>query len=137
MDSLKSYGTEGPLGFPMTDKQARNPDSLLRQLPKSQEFAYKKTVLAKAATELNTGEHSDVSWISTETPDRYSHVVFAKGMNDSQFALNPIVTLNHDYTIPPVGRSLWRKVVKDGVSRGVKAKTIYPTKPDAWGEDPW
>jgi len=32
-------------------------------------------------------------------------------MDDSQFALNPIVTLNHDYSMPPVGRSLWRKFV--------------------------
>lgn len=54
-----------------------------------------------------------MSWISTETPGRYDHVVFAKGMNDSQFALNPIVTLNHDYTCPPIGRSLWRRFVKD------------------------
>ncbi len=41
-----------------------------------------------APTEWNPGERSDVSWISTETPDRYDHVVFAKGMNDSRFALN-------------------------------------------------
>jgi hypothetical protein len=78
---------------------------------------------------LNPGERSDVSWISTETPDRYDHVVFAKGMNDSQFALNPIVTFNHDYPRPPIGRSLWRKFVKDGDTRGIKAKTVYPPMP--------
>jgi hypothetical protein len=137
MDFLKTYGTEGPLGFPMTDKQARNLDILLKQLPKTKEFAYKKTVFAKAPTELNPGERSDVSWISTESVDRFGHVVFAKGMNDSQFALNPIVTLNHQYDIPPVGRSLWRKVTKDGTLRGVKAKTVYPPRPASWGEDCW
>jgi hypothetical protein len=53
-------------------------------------------------------------------------------MNDSQFALNPIVTLNHDYTCPPIGRSLRRKFVKDGDTRGIKAKTVYPPMPASW-----
>ena len=39
--------------------------------------------------------------------------------------------------MPPVGRSLWRKVTRDGASRGVKAKTVYPAKPESWGDDPW
>jgi len=133
-----TYGPEGPLGFPMTDKQARNLDTLLKAMPKSKEFEYRKTVFAKGQTELNPGERSDVSWISTETPDRYNHVVFAKGMNDSQYALNPIVTLNHAYDMPPIGRSLWRKFVKDGAVRGIKAKTLYPPMPAAWpGADVW
>ena len=61
----------------------------------------------------------------SETPDRYDYIVLAKGMDDSQFALNPIVTLNHDYSIPPIGRSLWRKFVKDAlptVTREERAK---------------
>jgi hypothetical protein len=123
---------ECPLGFPLSEKQARNLDTLLKALPKSKEFKYVKTVFLKAPTELNPGERSDVSWISTETPDRYDHVVFAKGMNDTQFALNPIVTLNHDYPRPPIGRSLWREFAKDGVTRGIKAKTVYPPMPASW-----
>jgi hypothetical protein len=129
---VKSYGPEGPLGFPLSEKQARNLDTLHKALPKSKEFKEVKTVFLKASKELNPGERSDVSWISTETPDRYDHVVFAKGMNESQFAFNPIVTLNHDYTCPPVGRSLWRKFVKDGDTRGIKAKTVYPPMPATW-----
>jgi hypothetical protein len=125
---------EGPLGFPLTEKQARNLDALLKLLPNTKEYEYRKTLFAKAPTELNPGERSDVSWISTETPDRYGDVMFAKGMNDSQYALNPIVTLNHSYSTPPIGRSLWRKFVKDGDIRGIKAKTVYPPKPDGWDE---
>jgi len=34
--------------------------------------------------------------------------------------------------VPPIGRSLWRKVVRDGPMQGVKAKTQYPVKPEAW-----
>jgi hypothetical protein len=128
----QTYTTEGPLGFPLTDKQARNIEAILKLLPRSKEFEYKKTIFVKAPTELNPGERSDVSWISTEAPDRYGHIITAKGMNDSQFALNPIVTLNHDYQSPPIGRSLWRKFVKDGQQRGIKAKTQYPSKPADW-----
>jgi hypothetical protein len=127
--------TPGPLGFPLTDKQARNLEAILHKLGHPE---YRKTVFVKAPTELNPGERSDVSWISTETPDRYDHIVLAKGMDDSQFALNPIVTLNHDYSIPPIGRSLWRKLVKDGATRGIKAKTVYPSKPTDWpAAQPW
>jgi len=73
----------------------------------------KTTNATKAATEINPGERSDVSWISTESPDRTREVVVAKGMNDAQFQGNPIVTLGHAYYLPPVGKSLWRKRVKD------------------------
>jgi hypothetical protein len=131
------YQTEGPLGFPMLDRQARALEQLLKALPQSEEFQYRKLTLAKAPTELNPGERSDVSWISTESPDRGREVVIARGVNDSQFAQNPVVTLQHAYWMPPVGKSLWRKRVKDGDTVGIKAKTRYPDKPESWGDDPW
>jgi len=59
-------------------------------------------------------------------------------MNDSQFQGNPIVTLGHAYYLPPVGKSLWRKRVRDGERVGIKAKTVYPARPEMWsGQDPW
>jgi hypothetical protein len=116
----------------MPDKQARALDALLKALPKTPEYAYRKAVTARAPTELNPGERSDVSWITTESPDRQGEVVLAKGMNDSQFRANPIVTLGHAYWLPPVGRSLWRKRVKDGTLHGIKAKTQYPARPETW-----
>jgi len=132
-----TYGkTVGPLGFPMQDKTARALDLLLRTLPRSKEYDYRKRVLARAPTELNPGERSDVSWISTESVDRMGEVVIARGMNDTQFQSNPLVTLGHAYWLPPVGRSLWRKRVKDGELVGVKAKTRYPEQPEGW-QDPW
>jgi hypothetical protein len=44
--------------------------------------------------------------------------------------------------MPPVGRSLWRKRVKDGAPphgvTGIKAKTHYPARPEAWpAGDAW
>jgi hypothetical protein len=128
------YGpSEGPLGFPMTDRAAQALDALLRSLPKSSEFAYRKVMRDQAAAELLPGERCDVSWISSEEPDRANEVVLARGMDDSQFKLNPIVTLQHVYTLPPVGKSLWRKVVKGGV----KAKTHYPPRPANWPKEDW
>ena len=136
---LPTYGpTEDPLGFPMPDRQARQLDTLLKALPRSKEHTYRKAVTAKSPTELNPGERSDVSWITTESVDRMQEVVVARGMNDSQFQANPLVTLQHAYNLPPVGKSLWRKRVKDGDSVGIKAKTQYPVRPDSWPEaDPW
>jgi hypothetical protein len=139
MPHLPHYGpAEGPLGFPMPDKQARALDTLLKTLPKSKDYEYRKALVAKAPTELNPGERSDVSWISTESVDRTGEVVVARGMNDSQFQGNPLVTLGHAYHLQPVGRSLWRRRVKDGDLAGIKAKTQYPPRPDAWSAgDEW
>jgi hypothetical protein len=132
------WDCEGPLGFPMRDAQARAVEVLLKAVPREPAYAYRKAVVGRAPTELNPGERSDVSWISTEVVDRQGEVVRARGMNDAQFAANPLVTLGHAYWLPPVGKSLWRKVVKDGELRGIKAKTVYPARPGSWpGDDPW
>ncbi len=133
------YGSvEGPLGFPMSDRSALALDAVLKALPHTPEHAYRHLVVTKAPTEINPGERSDVSWISSESPDRAGEVVIAKGMDDSQFQGNPIVTLGHAYSLPPVGRSLWRKRVRDGQRVGIKAKTVYPPRPTTWPEsDAW
>src|SRR4051812_25667416 len=110
--------TVGPLGFPMRDSQARALELLLRTLPRSREYEYRKAIATRAPTELNPGERSDVSWISTESVDRVGEVVISRGMNDAQFQGNPLVTLNHQYHLPPIGKSLWRKRVKDGDTVG-------------------
>jgi hypothetical protein len=129
---------EGPLGFPMPDRAAQALDAILRKLPATGDHAYRHALLTRSPTELNPGERSDVSWISTESVDRMGDVVRARGMDDSQFRLNPLVTLGHDYDLPAVGRSVWRRRVADGPLVGIKAKTIYPPRPDAWSEtEPW
>ena len=131
-DFLKTYGTQGPLGFPMLDKQALAVDALLKTLPSTKEYEYRKSIHVQAPTELSPGGRSDVSWISTEDVDRQRDVVLARGMSDEHFKLNPVVTLQHRYDLPPVGRSLWRKRVKDGPRQVIKAKTLYPARPESW-----
>jgi hypothetical protein len=136
MNFLKLYGdTEGPLGLPMKDKQAKTLEQILKAVPQEDRHLI-RLVTAKAPAELLEGERADVSWITTESVDRDREIVVAKGMNDSQFAPNPLVTLMHSYSQPPIGRSLGRKRAKDGVA-GIKAKTQYPTKPDDWTSDCW
>jgi hypothetical protein len=69
--------------------------------------------------------------------DRNKDMATATAMNDSQFAVNPLVTLNHCYHKPPVGRSLWRMRAKDGDLIGIKAKTQYPTRPPDCTDPYW
>jgi len=132
----KHFDCEGPLGLPMKDAQAKLLDSLLLTLP-TEDRTLARIVTPKAPTEVMDGERADVSWITTEAVDREGEIVIARGMNDSHFKLNPIVTLQHDYCCPPVGKSLWRKRVKDGPLAGIKAKTQYPKRTEGWQDDKW
>jgi hypothetical protein len=118
----------------MKDRQAQALEGVLKTLPEELRRV-KRAVIDRAASETLQGERSDVSWISTEDPDRDREVVVARGMDDSHFRLNPIVTMQHSYWLPPVGRSLWRKRVKDGSRVGIKAKTQYPARPGSWPAD--
>jgi hypothetical protein len=124
-----TYDTHGPFNIPMKDAQARALDAILKTIPDAQP---KFIVTAKAPAELLPGERADISWISTEDIDRDNEIVIAKGMDDSHFKLNPIVTLQHCYALPPVGRSVWRKKASDGQLKGIKAKTQYPKRPSDW-----
>jgi hypothetical protein len=133
----KQYGTtEGPLGLPMTERQARALEAILKNLPQ-EERKLSHRVTRAPPSELLDGERADVSWISTEEIDRDREIMIARGMNDAHFKLNPLVTLQHCYQRPAVGRSLWRKRVRDGQKVGIKAKTVYPPRPDDWTEEVW
>lgn len=135
--SKRHWDCEGPLGVPMKDKQAQAIEAVLKTLPE-EDKVLKRFVTAKGPADIMQGERSDVSWISTESIDRDKEIVRAKGMNSSQFQLNPLVTMQHNYWAPPVGRSLWQRKVKDGDTVGIKAKTVYPAKPNEWPADsPW
>ncbi len=138
MNFLKShFDTEGPFGVPMKDTQAKVLEERLRALPREDAFTLRRHSFERGVSELQPGERADVSWITEETPDRLGDVVLASGMDDSHFQLNPIVTLNHAYEQPPVGRSLWRRKARDGDKRGVKAKTHYPPRPHGWTLSDW
>ncbi len=131
------FDTEGPFGLPMKDKQAQLLEAKLKEIPKDDAFAFRRASYARGLSEFQPEGRADVSWITEESADRAGDVVVAAGMDDSHFALNPLVTLNHDYAAPPVGRSLWRRRVREGTLVGVKAKTHYPPRPTTWQETAW
>jgi hypothetical protein len=132
------FDTEGPFGLPMKDAQAKALEERLRSLPKDDEaYALRRCSFVRGVSELQPGERADVSWITEESADRLGDIVLAAGMDDSHYQLNPIVTLNHAYDQPPVGRSLWRRKARDGPFRGVKAKTHYPARPTGWTLADW
>jgi hypothetical protein len=117
----KTYDCEDPLG-PMKDAQAKMLEGLLQtRASPAEDRRLCWLVTPKAPTEVMDGERA-VSWITAEEIDREGEIVVARGMNDAQFNLNPIVTMNHAHGCPPVGRSLWRKRAKDGPLVGVKAE---------------
>ncbi|MGF1582371.1 MAG: hypothetical protein ACFCD0_23850 [Gemmataceae bacterium] len=132
---LQDYGTTmGPIGVPMTDEQARQLDAVLKTLDTVE---HQRMPIAKAVMDLVPDERADVGWITTESVDRHRDIVLAAGMDDSHFQANPIVTLGHNYEAPPVGRSAWRIRVQENHKRGIKAKTVYPKRPNDWPEKFW
>jgi hypothetical protein len=123
------FETFGPIGLPMLDVQAKQLDQLLKDHPDAQVVRRR---VESAKSETNPGERSDVSWITTEALDRDLEIVKVGGFRDDHFRLNPVVTLNHNYDQPPVGKSTWRKALTDGDIRGIKAKTVYPRAPESF-----
>ncbi|MCI0380330.1 MAG: hypothetical protein L0215_22325 [Gemmataceae bacterium] len=150
---------EGPVGLPLLDAQAKALAARITQIPKDDAFLPRRLATQRGVSVLLADQRSDISWITVESPDHLGDLVLADGMDDSIYRLNPIVTLNHSYTTPPVGRSVWRRVMRlrdssvvgtlrvpllaDGTRSvpatfqpaGVKAKTVYPPRPDDWSGD--
>ena len=141
--------TEGPLGLPMTDQQARRLEAILKSLPGDP--SYRRRSAPHGLMQLKSDARTDVSWITVEAPDHAGDLVLAAGMDYAHFALNPIVTYNHRYDLPPVGRSLWRRLSsltprgesaaadepRGSVLRGIQAKTFYPPRPASWSAADW
>jgi hypothetical protein len=117
--------TEGPLGFPCSTQQAH----FIEDFMKRAVGGYQHAVIHGKTLETAPSSRTDISWITTEMADRYNHVVLADGMDDTAYLANPIVTLNHNYDLPPIGRSLWRKTARVAGTKGVQAMTYYPPRP--------
>lgn len=120
-DFLKIYGEcQGPLDFPMTNEGARQLEKLLD----TGEYE----PLRKSTTSFECflpGENADISVVTTEEVDREGEVVLADAVDWSEYQKNPVVAFNHNYNIPPVGKSLWQKKI----NKSWKAKTQYSRRP--------
>lgn len=128
-----SCDTEGPLGIPMPDAVAKYVQG---ELDKHKDTRDKEMVKLAGAAEVEIdSERTEISKITTEAVDRDREVVIAKGGDLKAFQDNPVVLLNHNWSGMPVGKSLWTKKTSEGGSPGIKAKTLYATRPaEAQGE---
>jgi hypothetical protein len=118
---MKKKLIEGPLGFPMPEKLAREVEALMKSLPKDSAYRYRKAAGVPSAVELVKGEKADISLISSDAIDRDGEVVLPKGVDLNYFVKNPIVTFAHKYDELPVSKAQWVKRVEGGI----KAKTVY------------
>ncbi|MSR31562.1 MAG: hypothetical protein EXR99_08665 [Gemmataceae bacterium] len=138
--SLSHGNALGPFGIPMPDEAAFALERILKSLGSSRRPSPRRCSLAASAP--LPCQRADISWITEESIDRMGDIVLAGGMDDSLYGKNPVVTYNHRYDLPPAGLSVWREHADEGAMRGVRAKTIYPSRPatlaaaEGWMPDP-
>lgn len=127
----KTKTVEAAFGLRLPEELAKSLDNLLKTLPKECQ-TLKRKASAGNTMEFVPGERADISVVSTETVDREGEVIIAKGIDSSFYQKNPVVLFGHKYDELPVGRCPWLK----SVPGGLKAKTIYSSRPDNW-DGPW
>lgn len=130
----KSFGTcIGPLDFPMSDEGARDLETKLE----SGEYSPFRFAKSDAYESFSENERSDISVITDGSIDKEGEVIDPDSIDFTEFRKNPVVAFNHNYDLPPVGKSIWQK--KTNV--GWKAKTQFNSRPkehpekEAWFPD--
>lgn len=129
----KRYGTivEGPSGYRLPEAIARQIEQAAKGAPK--EFTYRRRAHAASDFKFEAGERADISFVTTDDPDREGEVVLPGGGDWSTW--NRVVPWAHDYHSLPVGAGLWIKSQKTEKGAGLIAKTKYPTAPENWKGD--
>ncbi len=132
MKFVKTFGEcSGPLDFPMSTENAR---ALEKQLD-SGEWAPIRIQKSDAFESVLDGERSDISVISDGAIDRHGEIIDPNTISFKKFQGNPIVAWNHNYQIPPIGKSLWQRLCSGNIW---KAKTQYASRPtDLPSEQAW
>ena len=115
----------------MPDKSARALDTLIKSLPKTKEYAYRKTLVARPPPSSTPASVPTFPGFPPRARTAWAKSSSARGMNDSQFQLNPLVTLAHAYWCRR-SESRCGETRQDGDPAGIKAKTLYPPRPAAW-----
>jgi len=64
---------------------------------------------------FNDDEQSFVAWASKPVLDRDKEIIEWDAWNLERFDKNPVIIWAHDYSKPPVGRSVWHKTEKEGL----------------------
>ncbi len=118
-------------GLKMPEDAARTIEGLSKNLPA--ECSYRRRSMTPDEFSLSAGERSDLSIISTWSPDRDREVVLSKGLDRNGY--NGVVPFAHRYNELPVGKCVRMDPVRDGAA--MLAKTFYPEKPADWGNATW
>lgn len=116
-----------PFGFPLAAEDVKLLEKSLEDDP---ELEYFKEFSAGYEYCID-GERSDVSVITDNSLDEQNEIIDIKSLNWDSYRKNPIVAFNHNYGIPPIGKSIWQKQVGDKI----KAKTIYVPRPESYPKD--
>lgn len=125
---MKKKLVESTLGIKTTEKLARKLDEVLKGLPPDQRGVRRKS--DTRVTEINAGERSEVSVITTSGMDRECEIVLPEGIEYDDFARYGTVLFGHSQQ-QPCGKSVWIKTRPDALL----AKTSYPRRPgDLGGE---
>jgi hypothetical protein len=124
---LKEYGSATcAFGFPTSEPQAREIDELLQ---KNDDLGYFKKEYPGFEAFI-AGERADVSVLTDDSVDADGDSIDPKTIIWDEFRKNPVVAFGHDYSLPPIGKSLWQKQV----GNQWKAKTQYASRPDSFPE---
>jgi HK97 family phage prohead protease len=70
--------------------------------------------------EFDEKERSLTALVSTATKDRMGEVLIPGGADLKNYNKNPVVLWAHDYSRPPIGKSMWTKRTQEGVLAKVK-----------------
>lgn len=128
----KSFCT-GPLGFPMRSDDAFELETLVKEA-EANGGGYQKTFLTSEDFICKAKDddlpHTALVTCTTGDVDRDAEVVDAKGLNLKLYQKNKVIAWAHDYSIPPIGRSLWEKL--DGNT--LKAKIKFADRPEDFPE---
>lgn len=116
-------------GLNMPESTARKIDELSKGLPK--DFNFRRIAKTPTSHQLDAGERTDISTITTDAVDRDGECVIPSGGDWKDY--NRVVTFAHRYDQLPAGSNWWIKPKANGLI----AKTHYPTKPADWGDAAW
>lgn len=141
------------LGFPVPDKIAKTIEDAHKALPSDVRDlfhasikdasgtqhsidGYCRKVMTPKSVDFNDGERADVSVITSDAVDADREIVAPEGLDWSIFQKSPAVALDHNYTIPRVGKCLWIKTATlDDGATAWKAKTAFTPRPSDYPSD--
>ena len=77
--------------------------------------------------EFNDAERTITAYCTTIERDRFGDTVQPAGMKNGNYRRNPVVLWAHNYSIPPIAKSLWEKPD----AKGVRMKMQFDVRDEA------